>query len=268
MIRKSLPFLGSSILVFLLAACAGAAQSTAATESRPSGIWPVLWFLVLAAFFWAWLRQSDNQPEALSANFKMRNQEAAADKATSTHATQTSSVKPAPVQDHKTVSKVEPVVTTSVKPTDTSPAPAPQMQPVTPTVSESATPNATVATPVTAVTVAATPVKDVIVEDPVRVARLTDKQKKAQKKGPAGEDDYTIVEGIGPKINGILHGAGLITYTDLANTAVDKLRQILVSNSLQIHDPGTWPEQAGLAAEGKWEELEKLQSMLSGGKRK
>lgn len=239
MIRKSLPYLGSSILIFLVAACSGAAQSNDATASRPSGIWPLLLFFVLAIFFWGWLRQSDNQPEALSEHFKMRTQEGAANKAPS--------AKPAPTQDYKTAATG--TVSSHV-------------------VSEPATQTVLVATPVAEAAMTSAPVKDIVVEDPVRVERLTDKQKKAQKKGPAGEDDYTIVEGIGPKINGVLHGAGLITYSDLANTAVDKLRQILAANSLQLHDPGTWSEQSGLAAEGKWSELEKLQSTLSGGKRK
>lgn len=253
MIRKSLPLLGSSFLVSLLAACSGAAQSNDTTKSRPSGIWFLLLFLILAVFFWWWLRQSDNQPDALSEHFKMRNQEGAADK-TAAKAPQSSSAKPAAAQDHSAVRKAEPVVSTSAKPAtaDAVSAPAPQ--------------TVTVDTP--AASDATAPVKDVIVENPVQAAQMTDKQKKAQKKGPGGEDDYTIVEGIGPKINGVLHGAGLITYTDLANAAVDKLRQILVTNSLQYHDPGTWPEQSRLAAEGKWDELEKLQSTLSGGKRK
>jgi hypothetical protein len=33
-----------------------------------------------------------------------------------------------------------------------------------------------------------------------------------------------------------------------------------------MHNPGTWPKQAKLAADGKWEELETLQKQLKGGK--
>ena len=33
-----------------------------------------------------------------------------------------------------------------------------------------------------------------------------------------------------------------------------------------MHVPGTWPRQAGLAHEGKWEELSKWQDELDGGK--
>ena len=112
-------------------------------------------------------------------------------------------------------------------------------------------------------------VADSVEENPVQARRaMTDKQKKAQKKGPNGEDDLTIVEGIGPKINGVLHVAGINTYAELANSSVETLRQILVQNSLQYHDPGTWAEQSALAAADKWDELEQLQGTLSGGKRK
>ena len=31
-------------------------------------------------------------------------------------------------------------------------------------------------------------------------------------------------------------------------------------------DPGTWPAQARLAADGAWQELSEMQSMLKGGR--
>jgi len=33
-----------------------------------------------------------------------------------------------------------------------------------------------------------------------------------------------------------------------------------------MHNPGSWPQQAGLAADGNWAALEKLQDELDGGK--
>jgi hypothetical protein len=36
---------------------------------------------------------------------------------------------------------------------------------------------------------------------------------------------------------------------------------------ITIADPSTWPEQAGLAAAGRWSELEVLQEELKGGRR-
>ncbi|MBL7806303.1 MAG: hypothetical protein JNN28_00715, partial [Saprospiraceae bacterium] len=81
-------------------------------------------------------------------------------------------------------------------------------------------------------------------------------------------DDLKIVEGIGPKIEELLHNAGIKTWEALAATAVDRIKEILdaAGPSYQIHDPGTWPQQAGLAAEGKWDELKKWQDELDAGK--
>ncbi len=79
-------------------------------------------------------------------------------------------------------------------------------------------------------------------------------------------DDLTKVEGIGPKISSLLIEAGYKTFADLAKAETEAIKQILVDNSLQQHVPDTWPKQAELAAEGKWEELEKWQDELDGGK--
>ncbi len=79
-------------------------------------------------------------------------------------------------------------------------------------------------------------------------------------------DDYTRIEGIGPKINGILHEAGLSTYAHLADAKVDDLKAILTASNLTVNNPATWPQQAALAAAGKFEELEALQAQLDGGR--
>jgi len=81
-------------------------------------------------------------------------------------------------------------------------------------------------------------------------------------------DDLKIVEGIGPKIEELFHNAGIMTWKDLSETSPDKLREILraAGSRFQMHDPATWPEQARLAAEGKWEELEEYQDFLQGGR--
>jgi len=48
----------------------------------------------------------------------------------------------------------------------------------------------------------------------------------------------------------------------------DNLRQILTEAGLAaLADPSTWPEQAGLAAAGKWDALKVLQDELKGGRR-
>jgi hypothetical protein len=47
------------------------------------------------------------------------------------------------------------------------------------------------------------------------------------------------------------------------------LREILeaAGSRYKMFDPATWPQQAGLAAQGKWEELKELQGKLSGGRK-
>lgn len=84
------------------------------------------------------------------------------------------------------------------------------------------------------------------------------------------QDDLKAVEGIGPKIAGLLNDAGIKTWKELANTGVDKLQDILdkAGKRYALADPGTWPKQAELAAAGKWTELEEYQDYLQGGKEK
>lgn len=80
-------------------------------------------------------------------------------------------------------------------------------------------------------------------------------------------DDIEIVEGIGPKIAGVLRQEGIATFAQLAAADLETLRQILAQNRLaQIADPATWPQQAQLAAEGKFDELTQLQGTLRAGR--
>lgn len=84
----------------------------------------------------------------------------------------------------------------------------------------------------------------------------------------AEPDDLKIIEGIGPKIDGILRAAGITTFAQLAATDVERVREILHQAGLtRISDPTTWGEQAALAAAGKWEDLQRLQDSLKGGRR-
>jgi len=86
---------------------------------------------------------------------------------------------------------------------------------------------------------------------------------------PAGKpDEYKKIEGIGPKIEELLHTAGLATFADLAAAPLEKLKGILsdAGSRYTMHDPTTWPQQSKLAADGKWDELKKLQDELDGGK--
>lgn len=83
-------------------------------------------------------------------------------------------------------------------------------------------------------------------------------------------DDLKIVEGIGPKIEGLYHEAGIKTWKKLSETTVEKSRAILdaAGSRYAIHNPETWAFQAQLAYEGKWKELKELQDSLNAGKTK
>ncbi len=82
------------------------------------------------------------------------------------------------------------------------------------------------------------------------------------------ENDLTIVEGIGPKIKELFHNFDIKTWTALADASVEKCQEVLASGGkrFEIHRPKSWPLQAKLAAEGKWDELKKWQDEHDYGK--
>lgn len=85
---------------------------------------------------------------------------------------------------------------------------------------------------------------------------------------PAKPDDLKKIEGIGPKIEGILHEAGILTFANLADASVEHLEKVVREDAgIRVAFPDTWPEQAKLAAAGEWDKLETLQDNLKGGRR-
>lgn len=110
-----------------------------------------------------------------------------------------------------------------------------------------------------------TPAKPVAVKPEAKPAAPTKAKPAVAGKG----DDLTRIEGIGPKINELLHAAGIATFADLAKSDVEKLRAILhdAGSRYASHDPETWPEQSALAAAGEFDKLEALQAELDGGRR-
>ncbi len=79
-------------------------------------------------------------------------------------------------------------------------------------------------------------------------------------------DDLKKIEGIGPKIADTLNDAGVKTFADLAKMERDAIKAILDTvSTLKSKEPKTWPQQAELAADGKWDELKVLQDELMGG---
>ncbi len=101
---------------------------------------------------------------------------------------------------------------------------------------------------------------DAIVEEPAERPPL-----------PGAADDLKLIEGIGPRIAGVLHEAGIETFAQLAATDADRLQAILREADprlLRLADPGTWPEQARLAAVGEWDALTDMQRGLRAGRRR
>lgn len=81
-------------------------------------------------------------------------------------------------------------------------------------------------------------------------------------------DNLQKIEGIGPKIEQLLNQAGVHTYRDLANTSVERIQEILdaAGDSFRLAKPATWPKQAEMAADGRWDELKAWQDELIGGR--
>jgi len=90
----------------------------------------------------------------------------------------------------------------------------------------------------------------------------------ANKNNSPKSDELEIIEGIGPKIANLLNDSSIFTFRDLAITPVYKIQEILENAGPQFarQDPSTWTQQAKLAAEGRWNELDKLKLHLIGGR--
>lgn len=81
------------------------------------------------------------------------------------------------------------------------------------------------------------------------------------------DSDFTIIEGIGPKINQLLHEANIASYRQLSNTSAGAIQEILTNagSRFSLAKPGSWPKQASYAANNEWSGLKKLQDELDGG---
>lgn len=96
-------------------------------------------------------------------------------------------------------------------------------------------------------------------------AAAAPKKEAAPAKKATAADDLKKVEGIGPKIAETLNAAGITTFAQLAKTSPAKISEI-ITDVRGGHVTDTWPQQAQLAADGKWDELKELQDKLDGGK--
>jgi len=116
------------------------------------------------------------------------------------------------------------------------------------------------------------PVKKAVKEVKEEVVETVEEVKKEVAK-PVKEasepDDLTKVEGIGPMYASLLIDAGVTTYAQLAALSQDAIeKHIKDAGKRRPASVETWAEQAGLAAKGDWDGLEKLQASLDGGRRK
>jgi len=91
--------------------------------------------------------------------------------------------------------------------------------------------------------------------------------KKAAPKKTAKADDLKKVEGIGPKAAEALVNAGIDTFAKLSKTEPAKIKEILTdaSSNMAHLEPGSWPKQAKMAADGNWDELKEWQDNHKGG---
>lgn len=105
-------------------------------------------------------------------------------------------------------------------------------------------------------------------EAPVAEEAPAPEETPAIEEAPAAADDLKKIEGIGPKVEEILHQNNIKTYSDLAAADAAKIKEILSEKggTYAAMDPTTWPDQSKMAAEGKWDELKKWQDELDGGK--
>jgi large subunit ribosomal protein L21 len=107
-------------------------------------------------------------------------------------------------------------------------------------------------------------------EAPAKVEKLveTPAEKAPKAKAAKKGDDLKLIEGIGPKAAEVLVAAGIDTFAKLAATSAEKVKEILdvAEAKVQHLDPTTWAQQSQLAADGKMDELKKLQDELNGGK--
>jgi len=87
----------------------------------------------------------------------------------------------------------------------------------------------------------------------------------------AMQDKFSYLTGIGEKVSSILRLAGIESFSQLAATDVNRIREILEEANprlLNITEHTTWPEQARLAAIGDWTTLSALEESIKLSKRR
>ena len=110
---------------------------------------------------------------------------------------------------------------------------------------------------------------DDLVKEDLEKAKKSKPKVVAKVKVDSVKDDLKKVEGIGPKIQELLNNDGIWNFKQLSTATVNRLKKVLDSagSRYRMHTPETWPEQAEMAAEGKWKELKIWQDNHKGGRK-
>ncbi|WP_431132834.1 50S ribosomal protein L21 [Psychroserpens mesophilus] len=120
----------------------------------------------------------------------------------------------------------------------------------------------------TIVTSGAKPAKKAEPKKETKKAETKATASKAEAKKATGKaDDLKKIEGAGPKAAEALVNAGYETFAKIAEAKPEELSTVLSEASSRLAHivTDTWPKQAKLAADGKWDELKELQDKLDGG---
>jgi len=94
---------------------------------------------------------------------------------------------------------------------------------------------------------------------------ITEKIKETPNQNLNDHDDLKKIEGVGPKIEEVLNKGGIYTYSQLYNSDRIRLRNLLdeAGNQFRMHDPDSWPHQAGMANRSEWADLKTYQNSIN-----
>ena len=98
----------------------------------------------------------------------------------------------------------------------------------------------------------------------VEVEEKTSTVAKAEAALDKPADKLSLIHGITPKVEKVLKENNIVSYQDILDTDVEGLEEICLAawiNSKR-YNITTWPDQARLAADGHWRELEEYQAIL------
>ena len=104
-----------------------------------------------------------------------------------------------------------------------------------------------------------------------QIASESDKKptskKKTKKSSTPDQDDFKVIEGVGPKIEQLLKEGGFETWRSLSYASVEDIKAVLdkAGSRYRLADPSTWPKQAEMAADGRWDDLKEYMDFLHKG---